>query len=113
MYPPSSVVAFKWTAAGTTSDAVPVGGFNKFNLDIPTGFVGVSVTFTASQTPGGTFRQLDDDAGLQVSVTVVANRSVSVTSSAGALALAAAGFIKAVSSASEAINTEVGLLKQV
>ena len=90
-----------------TSTAVNLTGLKLVGLHAPAGLVGVSMTFLASIEESGTFRAITDDTGTDISITMTADRFVPITDSAKSLALAAAGWIKLVSSASETLSIEV------
>ncbi len=75
--------------AGATglSGEIEIRRFSLFAVDVPAGWITATViTFQASPTSGGTFLNVYDDAGNEVSVTVAASRAVSLDSVALKLA---------------------------
>lgn len=59
---------------GTTTDVIEIGyGFVPTKLYIPASFSGTAITFTMSDTKGGTYSPLKDSADAAISLTVSAN----------------------------------------
>jgi hypothetical protein len=75
-----------------TSNAVVIGGALVFGIEIPAGFEATAITFQASQTLGGTYVNVYDDSGVEVSAVVAPSRMVSID--AASLKLAPYRFIK-------------------
>lgn len=74
-------------------------------------FDGTTLTFKASQEPDGTFQDVYDDSGSQVSLTVAADRAVALASEGAAMALAGFRYLKLVAGAqTNATNIGVDLL---
>lgn len=93
----------------TTSGAISLAGMKVFALSFGT-MTGTAMTFTASDSPEGTFRALYDDAGNAISLTIASDRVVGVTSNAASMALAGCNWIKLVSGSTEAAEREITLL---
>jgi hypothetical protein len=80
------------TAANGQSDEVDLSGFELCAIQMPATWTTANLTFLASNATGGTFNDLYDDAGNEVSVTAAASRVISLDSVA--LKLGALRFIK-------------------
>jgi hypothetical protein len=98
-----------------TAAIIPAGGSLSAEIDLyqdsllafqmPAAFTGTALTFQASATAGGTYADVYDDAGAEVSVTVAQGRTVSA--SAAAAKLAPLRFIKVRSGATGNPTVEV------
>jgi hypothetical protein len=86
-----------WGSAGTPSDAIDLGAETLCGVVFGATFTGTTMTFTASDTFGGTYVPLYDDLGTQLSVTVSTSRFVRVKPAD----FAGVRFIKLVSGSSE------------
>ncbi|MBX9583664.1 MAG: hypothetical protein K2X87_25460 [Gemmataceae bacterium] len=94
-----------WPAAGTTSKAVALAGQTICGLYLPSGFAGTAVSFTACDTPDGTYVAVKDDTGTAISYTVSASSFCRIRPSD----LAGIQFLKVVSGSSEAAGTAAKL----
>lgn len=74
------------------SAEVDLEGYKIVAVQMPAGWDAAALTFQASATSGGTFGNVYDDSGTEVSATVAASRVVGMDYIAGALA--ALRFIK-------------------
>lgn len=88
------------------STAVEIGATSLEGLFIPAAFTGTVLTFQAALTLGGTYQNLYDDSGTEVSVAVAAGRAVSIDFAA--LKLAQWRFLKIRSGTAAAPTTEGG-----
>src|SRR4051812_11529961 len=88
----SSVLTATFAASASLSDAQDVSGMKLFTFILPAGFQGTALTFQASDSLAGTYVDLYDDAGNEVSVTVAAGRAVAVDQKS--VALAAVQYLK-------------------
>ncbi len=97
-----SHASLTWTfVASDTSDEQYTRHLKIFLLHIPTGFVGVTMTFLVRPSLSATKRVLVDDEGNTISITVAAEDSVAITDNVKALAIASSGLLTLVSSATE------------
>ena len=62
----------------TTSGAIDIGEEVVVGLVTPAGLTGASLTFTASDTEGGTYSPVYDQYGTQVTITVSTSRHVTI-----------------------------------
>jgi hypothetical protein len=74
------------------SDEIDLGGASILAIETPAAFTGTVLTFQASRTTGGTYKNVHDDAGIEVSVTVGVGRMVAID--LAALKLASFRYIK-------------------
>jgi hypothetical protein len=58
------------------SQAIDVSGLDLTGIEMPSRITGAALTFQASDAMDGTFNDLYDETGTEVSVTVAANRAV-------------------------------------
>jgi len=65
---------------GTTSQELDFEGYLASAFDIPVGFNGTAITFTASSALGGTYRTVYDDSGIQATAVVAENRFIPLAS---------------------------------
>lgn len=65
-------------AAGATglSPEIDLGGGTLFALELPAGWVSADVTFMAATSPGGTYRSVVGDDGVEVKATVGAGDKI-------------------------------------
>lgn len=91
----------------TTSGVIDSTGHKVMAIMFPT-MTGATVTFTACDTPDGTFLPVYDDAGSQYSVTATDNACVAID--AAALALAPVRYFKIVSASSEGADRTLKIL---
>jgi len=77
----------------TTSNAIPLRGRMVLGLRIPATIEGTAITFTASEEFAGTYADVYDSNGNQVSVAVAASRFIGLSGSE-ADAVSAAPFLK-------------------
>ena len=95
-----SIVKTASIVSSTTSTAVDMTDMKVISFDCPADLTGTSFKFDVSPD-NVTFRRLYDDAGNEISITVAASRTITVTDNVKAMSLAGVNFIKIVSSASE------------
>ena len=93
----------------TTSNAIPLRGRMVLGLRIPATIEGTAITFTASEEFAGTYADVYDSNGNQVSVAVAASRFIGLSGSE-ADAVSAAPFIKLVSNAAGGENAAVDVI---
>jgi hypothetical protein len=99
-------------ANGTTTTAAidqSKGGIT--GIIIPAGLTGTAITFTGSDTLGGTYVIIKDSAGTDLSLTVASSRVVVLTPTQQAQ-LAAVPFVKIVSGTSQSGAISLGVLKR-
>jgi len=70
------------TAATGLSSVVDLNGFSMFGLMVPSTWSAANITIQAADTAGGTFMDVYDDAGNEVSITAAASRAVGCDSNA-------------------------------
>lgn len=95
------VQTFTIAITAATSDAKRVTGGVIVGLLMPAAFTGTTITFTASDTFGGTYGPVYDSDGNQVSLAVAASRRIGL-SGTEADALSPWPFLKIVSGSNEA-----------
>ena len=75
-------------AGASLSDAVYLGGYRMAGLLLPADInSATSITFQVCATETGTFQNLYDDSGNEVTLTVAASRAVGIDAKAGMLAM--------------------------
>lgn len=92
------------TNGQSLSGEVDLGGACLLAIELPAAFTGTVLTFQASRAPGGTFKNVYDDSGSEVSVAVGAGRMVSIDTAA--LMLAPYRYIKVRSGTSASPTVE-------
>lgn len=107
---PTSVTATIANGA-TTSDVVHLRDHAMVGLIMPAAFTGTTITFTASDSPTGTFVPVYDSDGNQISVAVAVSRALGL-SGAEADALAPFQFVKLVSGSTEGAERLVIVVKK-
>lgn len=85
---------------GTTSAAILLRDYVLASIITPAALTSTAITFTASDTKGGSYVQVNDSDGNQVSLVAAASRSLSL-SGAEADALAACLWVKVVTGSAE------------
>ncbi len=94
--------------ASATSSAVNLRRHKIVAFHIPSGMLGVSLTFLCSpEESSATYRPLYDDAGTLITITIAASRCVVATDPVKSIALAGAGWTKLVSGSAETLSVEV------
>lgn len=93
--------------AATTSDAADMRRFVGAQLNLPATFTGTSISFTTSDTQGGTYQTLYDAAGIAVALSVTQARNYDLPPE-----LAGCAFFKVVSNASEGGARTLTLIKK-
>lgn len=74
-------------SSGTSlSGEVDLGPYELVAIHMPAGWDAADLTFQAADSPGGTFHDLYDDDGNEVTVTAAASRAIAVKSDEKALA---------------------------
>jgi len=68
--------------AGATglSDVIDLDGYTIFALEMPATWIAANITLQACSTPTGTFRDVYDDAGSEVTIVAAASRFIAVDS---------------------------------
>lgn len=100
-----AVITCTVTSGGATSAAVDLAGYRNFGLIVPSTFDGTTITFTVSDTSGGTYVALYDITGTQVSMTIAASRAYDLPGE-----LMVWRFLKIVCGTSQATSDTVFLL---
>lgn len=62
--------------AASLSGEVDIEGFKIVAIEIPAAWTAANLTFQAASAPGGTFKNVFDDAGVEVTVTAAADRII-------------------------------------
>jgi hypothetical protein len=75
------------------SDQADLEGYALVGILMPSAWTAASLTFQVAATSGGTFCDVYDDAGAEVTVSAAASRYIGLTT-ADALCLSAARFLK-------------------
>lgn len=65
-------------ASASLSNAVELGPFALAAIEMPGTWTAANLTFTAASTLGGTYKDLYDDAGVEVVVVAAASRIIAV-----------------------------------
>lgn len=73
-------------ASASVSGEIDLEAYRLVGVVMPSGWTTAALTFTAASTSGGTFQNVYDDAGDEVTVQAAASRSIGVDYAAGALA---------------------------
>lgn len=68
------------------SGEVDLEGFTLVSIIMPAAWTAANLTFQASDVTGGTFQDVYDDQGVEVTVQAAASRSIGIDLLAGALA---------------------------
>lgn len=89
----------------STSNEIDLRYQALMGLHMPAAFTGTTITFTASNTAGGTFNPVYKDDGTQYSVTVATNRAIAIDYTK----LAGFRFIKLVSGSTEGATRTIPL----
>lgn len=63
-------------ASGSVTDEIDLGGYRLAAIHMPAAWTAAAITFTAAPTTGGTFTDVHDNAGTEVSITTAASRTV-------------------------------------
>lgn len=107
------VTHFSLTIAngGTTSEAVQLREYVMVGLLLPATLTSTAITFTASNLEGGTYVDVYDSDGNQVSLIVAASRAIGL-SGAEADALAPFEWIKVVCGSAEGAERTIVLVKK-
>lgn len=92
--------------SASLSSAIYVGDYKTFAFELPSGLDGTSLTFQSCSTADGTFLNVYDDAGNEVTATVAASRFVNANTLS--VKLAGAPFIKIRTGTAGAATTQTG-----
>lgn len=92
-------------SSGTESTAVDLRGNTLCGIEFPSAFTGTEITFLVSDSIDGTFVELQDQFGNDITVAAAASKNREVD----ALSLLRARFVKIVSNASEAAERALKL----
>ena len=93
--------------SGTTSNALDIKNWTPVGMVLPSSFDGTTITFTASDSEGGTYVPVYDKTGTQISYTVAASRAIKIVPED----LAGFEFIKLVAGSSQTTtDTEITLV---
>lgn len=76
--PIARTVTIVLATSTTISSALDLGSTSLVGLRLPSNFIGTALTFTCSDTSGGTFDQLLKDDGTAYTVTCAASKYVAV-----------------------------------
>jgi hypothetical protein len=95
-------------SGATKSDAVDIRGYAITAIEMPSAFTGTAITLEAARAREGTYKQVTDDGGTAVSLTVAASKVVALAA-ADSASLRGLPFIKLVSGSAEAAAREVWL----
>lgn len=74
----STVTVTLSTGATGLSDAVDIGGMQLMGVMMSTAWTAANLTFQASNSSAGTFADVYDDAGTEVTVTAAASRAIAI-----------------------------------
>jgi hypothetical protein len=94
------------SSGGTTSAAFGVGDYTIAGVITPSALTSTAITFTASDTFGGTYAPVYDSDGNQVSLSAAASRAIGL-SGAEADALAPFKWLKLVCGSAEAADRAI------
>jgi hypothetical protein len=95
----------------TTSAALHLRDYVLVGLIMPAAFTGTTITFTASDTLGGTYVTIYDSSGAAISATVAASRAIGLTG-AEVDAVAPWQFVKLVSGSAEGADRIIKAVKK-
>lgn len=73
-------------SAASLSGEVDLAGYRNFAIQMPATWTAANLTFQVATASGGTFQDLYDDFGNEVTVTAAASRGIALDGMAGALA---------------------------
>jgi len=96
---------FDVSDSATVSSSHPVESYKVFGLQMPAAFTGTAITFQAAENQNGTFVDVFDESGSQISITVSTDRYIGLD--AAALEIAAAMWIRLVSNDTEVADRTV------
>ena len=71
---------FTIASGASLSDAVDLAGFSYFALEMPAEWTAANLTLQA-MGPSGTYRDVYDDGGNEVTITAAANRVIAISTS--------------------------------
>jgi hypothetical protein len=108
VFPPVKEIDVTIANGQTTSDAFDTEHYKVGALHFGT-MTGTTMTFEAAEKVDGTYRQLVDDSGAAISITVTDDRATGLTSNAASMAIAGVRWLKLVSGSSEGAERTIGV----
>jgi hypothetical protein len=79
------VIATSIASGQSLSGEINIGGYSTVEIQMPSSWDAANFTFQSSNASGGTYQNMYDDAGTEVTVNAVASRNMTTTKLQGAV----------------------------